>query len=347
MTPAFAEEEGARLAFVHVDVDALWAVRRCYGDLEAAPSADDPIHTEGVPALRDLFDEAGVEASWFVVGRDAAVPAIAHRLAGLAASGHAVENHSWSHDLGLSDLPDAGLAAEVDRAHEAVAAATGCAPRGFRAPGYDASARLLRLLADRGYAYDSSVLPTWAGPVLRWGDARLRGGWPKRRQYGSAWGGAWAPRAPYRVSADGRASPHRRGDSGAADDRPAIWELPVAVSPVLRLPIHASFAMLRGIGPLRRALRALEAFPHPIVYLFHGIDATDVGGARHPVPSGRGRSLFGRSRADKLAALRAILAELTSHRRVVSTAAWLAAQEATGKSSLDKGPDAARPGDPA
>jgi len=39
--------------------------------------------------------------------------------------------------------------------------ATGAPIVGFRAPGYDLSAPLLRVLERRGYRYDSSVFPSW------------------------------------------------------------------------------------------------------------------------------------------------------------------------------------------
>ena len=42
-------------AFIHVDCDALWAVRSCYGPSEAPDPMGDRFWTEGVPAALDLF----------------------------------------------------------------------------------------------------------------------------------------------------------------------------------------------------------------------------------------------------------------------------------------------------
>jgi hypothetical protein len=305
-------------AFVHIDVDALWAVRRCYGDDSASPSADDPVWNEGVPALAELLGELGIRASFFVVGRDLEVGAVARRVGELREAGHAIENHSWSHDLGLSGMSDERLADEIGRTAEAIAAATsGRRPIGFRAPGYDASTRLVAMLSERGYAYDSSVLPTFAGPLLRLADAHLRGAWPKRYQYGGILSG-FAPLSPYRIDA---ARPPRLPARAPADAR--LWELPIATSPRLRLPIHAGFVQLRGADVLRRALRGLAATPGPLTYLIHGIDATRAGGERFPVPTGRGRRAFDGSAAEKLASLRAILRLLAEHRTILHTPDWL------------------------
>lgn len=305
-------------AFVHVDVDALWAVRRCYDHDDAEPGADDPVWTEGVPALAELFDEFGISASWFVVGRDLEIEPIARRVAELHAAGHAIENHSWTHDLGLSAMTDERLAGEIDRTADAIAAATGGRrPAGFRAPGYDASARLVRLLAERGYAYDSSILPTFAGPFLRLVDAHLRGGWLKKHQYGGLLAG-FAPLSPYGVDVTG--PPRRPAPPGSG----RLWELPVATSPSLRLPIHAGFIQIRGLGVLRRALRGLASVDGPITFLIHGIDATRASGDRFPIKTGRGRRAFDGSAQQKLDSLRAILQVLAEHRSIIHTPDWLA-----------------------
>lgn len=324
-------------AFVHVDVDALWAVRQCYGDAEAQPANDDPVYREGVPALAELFARLKVPASFFAVGRDAALPGPAARLGELARAGHEIENHSWSHSLGLSDLSDDALAEEIDRAAEAIAAATGSRPQGFRAPGYDASPRLGRFLGERGYLYDSSVLPTWAGPLLRLADARLRGTWrTKRRQYGS-WRAAFAPLAPCEPAFD---NPWRARNPQDGRLALGMLELPPLVSPRTRLPIHAGFAALRGISALEKALDAAERHlgpAEPILFLMHGIDATDARDERHPIPGGRGKRFFAASAEEKLRGLEAMLRAIQARRVIVPTRPWVRARlareakEATGR----------------
>lgn len=88
----------------------------------------DPVHT---PHVLTLLRAAGVRATFFVVGERAArVPDLIRRM---AAEGHELENHTWSHPhLWLCGL--GRTRREIVRAHELLAALTGRPPRFFRPP---------------------------------------------------------------------------------------------------------------------------------------------------------------------------------------------------------------------
>ncbi len=88
----------------------------------------DPIHT---PQVLDILAREGVKASFFLIGRRAtAAPDIARRI---AADGHDLGNHTWSHrSLWLSSPAETRY--QIGRGHEAIAAAAGRAPRFFRPP---------------------------------------------------------------------------------------------------------------------------------------------------------------------------------------------------------------------
>ena len=92
------------------------------------------------------------------------------------------------------------LVRELERTETAVQRATGQRPIGFRGPGYSWSTTLLEILADRGYLYDASTLPTYLGPLARPSDyslplvARLCPQAPPRCPTGSARGGCTARR---------------------------------------------------------------------------------------------------------------------------------------------------------
>jgi peptidoglycan/xylan/chitin deacetylase (PgdA/CDA1 family) len=88
----------------------------------------DPVHT---PKVLDLLGAAGARGTFFVVGeRAAGAPDLVREM---AARGHEVENHTWSH----SNLWLCGprrTEREIARAHEAIASLTGRPPRFFRPP---------------------------------------------------------------------------------------------------------------------------------------------------------------------------------------------------------------------
>lgn len=277
--------DGRPAAFVHVDLDAWWAIRRCYGDAHAMPAAPDPVYAEGIPALAELFDHHRIAAGFFAVGMDAAQPAQARILKHLSER-HEIASHSWSHDLALGARPEATIRDEVRQSREAITSAIGKPPMGFRAPGYTWSPRLMQVLAEEGYAYDSSLLPTPAGPALRLADAWIRGGWPKSHQYGPTWR-AICPRAPH-IWNNGSRSRH------------SMAELPVLVSWPWRMPLQAGMLMLRGITAFRRSLEELSRRGIPIVFLLHGIDAVDTQRHPPPLPGKRGQALLQFPLAHKL-----------------------------------------------
>jgi polysaccharide deacetylase family protein (PEP-CTERM system associated) len=110
-------------------------------------------------AVLDLFDEAGVKGTFFTLGWVAERhPALIRRI---VEAGHEIASHGWDHDRVYSLTPEA-FRADLRRAHDAISAAGGVAPTGYRAPSFSIDARTPwahQVLAEEGYAYSSSVAP--------------------------------------------------------------------------------------------------------------------------------------------------------------------------------------------
>ena len=81
--------------------------------------------------------------------------------------GHEIGNHSYRHEPWLHLYEPDELDEELAKAETALERVTGVRPVGFRGPGYSLSEDTLRVLADRGYQYDASTLPTVIGPLAR------------------------------------------------------------------------------------------------------------------------------------------------------------------------------------
>jgi peptidoglycan/xylan/chitin deacetylase (PgdA/CDA1 family) len=92
---------------------------------------DDGPHATLTPQLLDILAARGVRATFYVIGNRIA----AHRevLARIAADGHEIGNHSWSHPS-LSGLSDAAILAQVDRTAMAVQEVVGRPPVTLRPP---------------------------------------------------------------------------------------------------------------------------------------------------------------------------------------------------------------------
>jgi peptidoglycan-N-acetylglucosamine deacetylase len=108
---------------------------------------DDGPSPEATPAILSCLAEHGARATFFVVGR--AVERHPELVARIAADGHEVGNHAYSHRRG-GELDDDDLVAEIRRTSDLVEAAAGRAPALFRPPYGDDRTRSTRLARSLG-----------------------------------------------------------------------------------------------------------------------------------------------------------------------------------------------------
>lgn len=102
------------------------------GTRRVAITIDDGPDPQVTPRVLDLLDARAAHATFFCIGeRVRRYPQLSREI---VRRGHAVENHTQRHLHRFSLLGPAGMAEEIDRAQDAIATATGDAPRFFRAP---------------------------------------------------------------------------------------------------------------------------------------------------------------------------------------------------------------------
>ena len=109
---------------------------------------DDGPHPGLTPQLLDILSAYGVRATFYVIGsRAVRHPRLVARI---AAEGHEIGNHTWSHPS-LHGYSNAGALSQVDRTSRAVIEATGRMPVTFRPPYGDFySHQRLMLFQSRG-----------------------------------------------------------------------------------------------------------------------------------------------------------------------------------------------------
>jgi peptidoglycan/xylan/chitin deacetylase (PgdA/CDA1 family) len=109
----------------------------------------------GIGRILDLLDRHSVKATFFVPGHTALTFPDATRA--IVAAGHEIAAHNHVHEtpVGLSPEEEEAVMAHAETALEEV---TGMRPRGYRSPAWDLSEATLKLLAARGYVYDSSMM---------------------------------------------------------------------------------------------------------------------------------------------------------------------------------------------
>ncbi|MCW2691127.1 MAG: putative xylanase/chitin deacetylase [Mycobacterium sp.] len=109
----------------------------------------------GVPRLLKILARHGITSTFFVPGYTAVrYPDV---IRSIAENGHEIAHHGYLHE------PMAGLtreqeAAILDRGSDVLEAVTGARPTGYRAPMWELNWHSPKLLRDRGFLYDSSLM---------------------------------------------------------------------------------------------------------------------------------------------------------------------------------------------
>lgn len=218
------------IASLSLDLDNKWSYMKTHGDAgwESFPSYLDVC----VPRVLDFLRERNLKITFFIVGQDAALDQNREALGQIPADGHEIGNHSFRHEPWLHLYSKEELVDEFARTEDALETATGNRPRGFRGPGYSLSPTVLEVLADRGYEYDCSTLPTYIAPLARayyffkspeMSDEERE----KRKKLFGKFSDGFQSLKPYRWKVGER----------------SITEIPVTTFPVMKSPIHASYVI--------------------------------------------------------------------------------------------------------
>ncbi|MEE8105777.1 MAG: XrtA system polysaccharide deacetylase [Planctomycetota bacterium] len=179
---------------------------------------------QNVDTLLELFGRHDVKATFFILG--AAVEEQPGVVKAIAGQGHEVGCHGWSHELIYRQKP-AVFEEETRRSKSMIEDLTGEPVAGYRASTFSitqASLWALDVLAEIGFAYDSSIAPL------------------RHDRYGIP----GSPKHPYMHELDGGRS---------------LLEFPVSVMRVLgwNFPLGGGFFRLFPLGTTLGALSAYEA----------------------------------------------------------------------------------------
>ncbi len=219
-----------RIASLSLDLDNKWSYMKTHGDAgwETFPSYLDLV----VPRVLKFLKDRDLKITFFIVGQDAALEKNREAIASIAAAGHEIGNHSFNHEPWLHLYTKPELVDEFERTEAAIQNVTGKVTKGFRGPGYSLSPTVLEVLAERGYVYDCSTLPTYIAPLARayyffkspeMSDEERE----KRKKLFGKFSDGFRTLKPY---------------SWQVGDR-TIMEIPVTTLPIVKTPIHASYLL--------------------------------------------------------------------------------------------------------
>jgi len=252
-----------KVCCLSVDLDEIhhyFAIHATAGSAEGASTA---VYDVALERFLDWSRRAQVPLTLFAVAEDLQRAEVVRGLRRAEAAGHEVGNHTLNHRY---DLVRLSREEQVRQVREA----TRCFERhlsqpvvGFRAPGYTMTEAVYEVLQDEGLEYSSSVFPCpyyYAAKAAVVGLLRLRG--KVSRSILDHPRVLTAPAAPYRIG-------ERYTERGAG-----VLELPIGVTPWLRLPVIGTSLMAAGPRWAKRLCASLAR--RDLVNLeFHGIDLLD------------------------------------------------------------------------
>jgi len=315
---------------ISIDLDPIACYYRIHGLGDAPAELSTTVMRRCVPRFAEVFASRGVRATFFVVGADLdpgaavthgppidadAARAARAQLGDLVKAGHELGNHSHTHPYELARLDAGKVTDEVGRCDALLRQIVGRPVTGFRAPGYDLSPAMIAELLRRGYSYDSSIFPAPGYYALKAGvmAALAAAGRPSGAVMTNP-RALTAPADPYRPSPR---APWRRGQA-------SLVELPIAVTPWLRIPAIGTNLLLAPRALRTRAIAAMARRPFFNLEL-HGIDLADADADGIPGLLVARQPDLRASLAKKRAALEEILDALAERFEIVTlaeAAAW-------------------------
>ncbi|MEK6968842.1 MAG: polysaccharide deacetylase family protein [Nanoarchaeota archaeon] len=251
---------------VQVDLDGFWTIANYYG--LKTDSNKDIIYETAIPRFLKMFEEKGIKATFFVIGKDALIKEKKELLKNIVNDGHELANHTMNHIFGLSKLSPENKIKELEDAEQAISEISHHKIVGFKAPGYDIDREMLNILTQKGYLYDSSMLPSSIYPVTQIINGLLSNT-KKIRTHGPKVSWGFAPNRPY--------SPQKRIWTGKSWKKGSsgLLEIPCSAMPLIRFPYHSSYAFIGGLNYFNLGHTLMKKTKTPLNYSFHAIDLAD------------------------------------------------------------------------
>lgn len=204
----------------------------------------------GVKRILSLFDEKHANSTFFTVG--AVVEKYAELVETIACKGHEVASHTLSH-VSFNNLGNERIKIEIVESKKLLEQTINERVVGFRAPAFEINPNaiefVVRILENLGYRYDSSIVPSFKIPLWY--------GLPSASIY------------PTRIS------------KIFTEIKSQIIEFPIAINPLIRMPISGSWMRIFGVHYTLLGIRALlkrKAIPILYVHAWELVDLPEIDG---------------------------------------------------------------------
>jgi hypothetical protein len=240
---------------IHIDCDNYWVYEN---ELNCKlPFDSNYFYNVALRRIIEILDFYGVKGTFFIIGKDLDLLSCQDFCKYALQHGHLLGNHSFSHPQNFGALDAQGRQKEILSCHTAIKNSTGFSPIAFRAPGYAHSHEDSKYLSSLNYQYNSSVLP---GPTTFLIKLLTIHNKAYRKKSLNAFSNLIHTIKPRKFPCS--------KDS-------FFWEVPIAVMPFFKLPVHTSFIFMLGHKYLNFALKLMKQSRSHNILLLHGYDLSD------------------------------------------------------------------------
>ena len=252
---------------VHVDIDSPIKLMNFYQikGIKFETKDLEMFYETSLNRALQFFEKHNVKATFFVVGDELESSKVIQKvILKVHEAGHEIENHTYSHPFGLATLSDDNIIYEIKKCSEIIELVTGRTPIGFRSPGYSINSKIINLLQDNGFKYDSSGFWSIMNPILKSSHKLLFKNGLKNEGFGYVT--RKLGQKPYTPDTDNwllRSNNNRK-----------FWELPLPRTGILGLPFYNNFNLWTP-SAYANLISKFISKPY-IVYLFHIIEFMDL-----------------------------------------------------------------------
>jgi peptidoglycan/xylan/chitin deacetylase (PgdA/CDA1 family) len=245
-----------RKILFHIDVDSPLRLLEFYqvNGVKFDQADLEDFYETAFGRIFEFIAKLDIKASFFVVGKEIEGSERIHNIIRKAHSlGHEIENHTYSHPFGLAEMEVEEIKREITKCSELIHSITGRRPVGFRAPGYSINNKVLEILKDEGFKYDSSCFWSVMIPALKYGKKILLKGNIKSDGFGYV--GHRLPHEPYEIMPD-------------------LAELPLPRLKFSGLPFYNNFNLWAPAFYSSIVSKTIRR--KTLVYLFHAVEFVDM-----------------------------------------------------------------------
>ena len=151
-----------------MDAETLWTARDPEGARKPVWLSQGHYGpTVGLPRILALLDSYAIPATFFIPGK--VIEAYPQQIEAILAAGIPIEHHSYSHTWS-DDLSAEEEQREFQQGWDAIVAATGRKPQGWRSPAGELTAHSIPLMEKFGFAFSSNMFDADTAHLLRDGE---------------------------------------------------------------------------------------------------------------------------------------------------------------------------------